>query len=633
MSIRIALDDNPPEFYTNLDFVSGRAILSLNRPEHIGNVVVKLEGESRTALGVPPGDRRTSIPTPRGNVVAESHKLLYKVQQVYPTDERAAAAAAGMGGSTLLHPGQHEFRFRFKVPLNNICYDPKAMSSLVGIGGPGAAGGFGGPGGGGGEGGAGGGVGGGFLGFGGFRTMDGSRQLFLQHTKSALPPSLTGFPAQAEIRYYIKVTIQRPGFFKENWRYQVGFKFLPIEPPRPPPTTQEAFARRPFTFKPRTTPLASPHLGQKRSSFFGIGGGSSSSNSGSKADEAEQQQQQQQQQQKRPPETPPSIEMSARIPYPSIITCNQPLPLRLIARKLTPPSASSSDGPVYLTGLEIALVGFTHVRVQDLHHHEMTRWIVFSASNLNVELRFPPPPTTTTTNNADTDADAGTPADEFEVPADGLWGGRPLPNTIAPSFQTCNLERRYEIEVKLSLSWGGGNSSSSDVSGSGGGLWGKIGSSKHNGGMPPQVIHLPLKLSRVLVYSGISPPQQLLETLPPKIPPRPTPHFQPSSLSQQSQHDPIYEPAPPQHQHQHQHPQHPQHLQPSSAAAGPSSASSPYDDLPPSYDEAMAADITAPPTQARPAYSGVTAENAPSTMPTTTTTTTTSDPAAAGGKS
>ena len=116
------------------------------------------------------------------------------------------------------------------------------MGSMTGLGGPGA---------------------GGLLGKSGFRTMDPTRQLMLHHVKATLPPSLTGFPQTAEIRYYVKVTIQRPGIFKENWRYQLGFKFLPIEPPRQPLSRQETFARRPFTFKPRT-PLPS-----SRRSFFG----------------------------------------------------------------------------------------------------------------------------------------------------------------------------------------------------------------------------------------------------------------------------------------------------------------------------------------------------------------------------
>ncbi|KAK0655513.1 hypothetical protein B0T16DRAFT_499445 [Cercophora newfieldiana] len=57
MSIRIALD-NPAEFYTNLDVIRGHVVISLSRNEHIGAVIVKLEGESKTALGLPPDGYR-----------------------------------------------------------------------------------------------------------------------------------------------------------------------------------------------------------------------------------------------------------------------------------------------------------------------------------------------------------------------------------------------------------------------------------------------------------------------------------------------------------------------------------------------------------------------------------------------
>ena len=638
MAVRIVLD-NPPEFYTNLDFVSGRVVLNLGRPETVGAVVVKLEGESRTALAPPLEDhdhhRRGTLPGSPGPLVSENHKLLYKVQQVYP-DERAAAASSSLSlgpSPTTLNPGQHHFRFRFKVPLNNICHDPKAMSALVGVGSGGGSGSYDGEGS---SPSAAMGPGGGFLGLGlgGFRTMDGTRQLFLRHVKATLPPSLTGFPHEAEIRYYIKVTVQRPGFFKENWRYQLGFKFLPIEPPRPPPTHQEAFARRPFVFRTPIQQQQQQHQHQhqhnqqpstisKKSSLFGL---SSSSKTNHTSDPATQQPQPQPQ----PPLQqlpPPTIEMAARVPHPSIISCNEPLPLRLLARRLSGPYA----GTVRLVGLEIALVGHTHVRVQDLHREEHTRWIVVSAGNLSVEL-FPArrrdgesggvasssssngesSQSRNTSDNINTGkAGDNTPAatangdgkgagtaaeqqqdnnntnnndaeEEFEIPAEGLWAHLPLPNTVAPSFRTCNLERRYEIEVKLSLSWDGGSSSSStSSSSSGGGVWGWMkGSSGGEKPPPPQIIHLPLTLSRVEVFSGIRPPRP---------PGHPLHHPHPPHYQQQQQ---------PQQQQQHQPPQEP-----------------PYDDLPPSYDEAMAADITAPPVQARPAYSGVTAENDPSTLP------------------
>ena len=39
-----------------------------------------------------------------------------------------------------------------------------------------------------------------------------------RHVKKTLPPTLSGLPGEAEIRYYVKVTVQRPAFYKENFR-------------------------------------------------------------------------------------------------------------------------------------------------------------------------------------------------------------------------------------------------------------------------------------------------------------------------------------------------------------------------------------------------------------------------------
>ncbi|KAI1196886.1 hypothetical protein F5X97DRAFT_303785 [Nemania serpens] len=511
MSIRLVLD-RPPEFYTNLDFISGRVIIALQRPETIGNIIVKLEGEARTALTIQ-SDRRDDRNGP-GNNVTENHKVLYRVFQVYPDDSLALS----------LPPGQHEFKFNFKVPLNNICHDARAISAIMGVGGFGGVGNA------------------GILGMGGFRTMDGAKQLMLPHVKATLPPSLTGFPQEAEVRYYIKVTVQRPGIFKENWRYELGFKFLPIEPPRPNSPRQEAFARRPFVFKPRT-PLSA------RRSFFGTKPTHTPNGMA---------------------QTPPSVEISARLPFPSILTCNQPIPLRLIAKKLLAPQEQ-----VHLTALEIALVGYTHVRVANLEKVERTTWVVVSALNLSIALGSP-------TDPADT---------EFEVPST-LWASHRLPNTVAPSFRTCNLMRRYELEVKLSLSWG-------------------LPGVAKTAGLLPQIISLPLSMSKIEVFSGIKPPAQLLQavTAPtattstgpgantssstygngatPRPPPRPSTNGRPAMPPRPS--DPLYPPQ----------------LGPDNVPA--------YDDAPPSYDEAIAESLAGP--QDRPAYSGVTAENAPSTMP------------------
>ena len=46
----------------------------------------------------------------------------------------------------------------------------------------------------------------------------GIAQDYNRHVKRPLPPSLTGFPGEAEIRYFVKATAQRAAFYKENFR-------------------------------------------------------------------------------------------------------------------------------------------------------------------------------------------------------------------------------------------------------------------------------------------------------------------------------------------------------------------------------------------------------------------------------
>lgn len=39
-----------------------------------------------------------------------------------------------------------------------------------------------------------------------------------RHVKKTLPPTLTGYPGEVDIRYFLKATVQRPAFYKENFR-------------------------------------------------------------------------------------------------------------------------------------------------------------------------------------------------------------------------------------------------------------------------------------------------------------------------------------------------------------------------------------------------------------------------------
>ncbi|KAK3996666.1 hypothetical protein QBC44DRAFT_136296 [Cladorrhinum sp. PSN332] len=579
MSIRVALE-NPPEFYTNLDVLRGQVLLSLSRHEQVGAIIVKLEGESRTALGIPVDNSTSGVPhrdmPSSGDVIYENHKILYKVAQAFP-DENAAPSP----GPIVLNPGQHRFPFQFKFPFNNACGNTEAMAKIGGVV---NAGGF---------------SPGGMFGLGGIRVMDGTKQLMYSHVTKTLPPSFTGLQNQAEIRYYVKVTIQRPGIFKENWRYQIGLKFLPIEPPRPPKTNQEAYARRPFTFQPRTP--NSTLQGAKRSSIFG-----GRRTPQPPADGPSE------------PEAPPSIEMSARLPHPAILTCNKPIPLRLIAKKLV-----ATNAEVYLTGLQIELFGKTVVRCQDLINVETSPWIIVSRGGLTIPVSNP------------SDA-VGT---EITLP-DTIWSNAPLPNTVMPSFLTCNLGREYRLEVRLSLSWGKSAAQSSSSHSLFGGSSNK-GKSKLDISNLPQQIHLPLSFSSVQVYSGLSPPPQLVEAMRSG---RRRPQQQQQQQQQQqsansstpnrrpnSATEAAFGPQPPRlpPRQPTNPPVQQQPAQPVAQASGSGSGGSgfanplyppqlrpgqdapPYDDAPPTYEEAMAEEMTGPAIPAeRPAYSGVTDENA-----------------------
>ncbi|KAM3550152.1 hypothetical protein ARSEF4850_008491 [Beauveria asiatica] len=521
MSMRITLD-NQPEFFTNLDIISGQVLLNLNRPEQIGGIVVKLEGVSNTILQPQypfenGRDGRDGYSTSNSAINSESHKILYKVQQVFPDEYHSSTNSPF--GSFPLHPGQHQFPFKFKMPINNACSDSHAMASLANQSLSGA----------------------GMFGARGIRLMDGTKQLYLKHVTRTLPPSLSGVYNDAEIRYYIKVTVQRPGILKENWRFQLGFKFMPIEPPRSPPRGQESFARRPFSFAFR--PL-SPQ-GKPKGSLFGI----------KNSFEAEPP--------ANPPPPPQSVELSARLPHPLVLTCNRPVPLRLIAKKLV-----NNPQQVYLTSIQIDLIGTTVLSAHGQILQKSNRWVIASNPQLEVPLITP----------------TGEVGSEIIVP-DEPWSQKPLPNTVAPSFTTCNISRRYEVQILVTLRLG-----------------------KKNAKIIPESITLPLHFANVEVFSGVKPPRELVEAatnagfsqgeLRPHLPPRQSVSGPSGTAAHQAPPLPLRRP---------------------SGAVQPPPAAQPeeYEDAPPSYSEAMAESASMPFDQdnPRPPFSGVTAEHAPSQLP------------------
>ncbi|KAJ5761410.1 hypothetical protein N7533_003449 [Penicillium manginii] len=443
--------------YTNLDFLSGKVILHLPTEAAIGGIQVKLEGESRTRLSGPRNPHNANSDKKRTEL--EHHKILYKVATVFPT---AAVMQAGQPATSYTFaPGSYEYPFQFKFPFNNACNTHNSMLTNLN-----------------------------FTGYKVEMARDTNR-----HVKKTLPPSLSGFAGMADIKYFVKVTVIRPQFYKENIRAIVPLNFLPIEPPRTGNPNEETYARRKHQFsKP-------PNTNRKKSIF-------SRSSSSLKDGMTE----------------PPKVTLDARLPNPSILTCNEPVPLRLILKKLT-----DSPDRIYLQMLQIELISFTKIVAHDLTREEIGSWVIVSRSNMNIAL------------GGETDA----PGTDWNIDPI-LWNKFPLPNSVAPSFETCNIERRYELEVRIGLMHG------------------------TPGDMKPQLIVLPLRMP-VKVYSGIAPPQALLDAMAAvKLQPSPTKTTpQPPWPASSEQPRPAMPPRP-------------------EGEPIPADAGAVYDDAPPSYEDAIA---------------------------------------------
>lgn len=208
----------------------------------------------------------------------------------------------------------------------------------------------------------------------------------------------------------MKVTVNRPQFFKENPRAIANFTLLPIEPPRPETTDGEAYARRQHQFIENALSVASGKKGlfDRKSSSNGI-----------------------------PPSpalgsVPPRISLDARLPNPAVLTCNQDIPLRLLMKNVSERSKN-----VYLQMLQIELIGYTKVRAHEVARTESNSWILCSFSNMNIPI--------------------GTPTDpiDTEIPINSeYWQNKPIPNVVPPTFATCNLSRHYELEVRVGVGYG-----------------------------------------------------------------------------------------------------------------------------------------------------------------------------------
>jgi len=97
--------------FTNLDVITGKVILKVPNPTNVSNVVVKLEGESRTRLLAPVRPDRPDKQKP----TLEVHKFLYKTQIVWPEGLRQEDLLTNSKASFAINAGNYEYPFQFKA--------------------------------------------------------------------------------------------------------------------------------------------------------------------------------------------------------------------------------------------------------------------------------------------------------------------------------------------------------------------------------------------------------------------------------------------------------------------------------------------------------------------------------------
>ncbi|KAF2664206.1 hypothetical protein BT63DRAFT_103317 [Microthyrium microscopicum] len=268
MSVKILLDQSGK--YTNLDVIKGRVILRLFQPSKISYVIVKLEGEARTRLqGVNPDSNRPEN-------FLEIHKLLYKMQRVFPPPNVQVNPREKM--SFQLAPGSYEYPFEFKIPFNNSClaniqaHGPSTPFNMAGF------------------------------------NIEVSKSA-PHHVKTTLPPTMHQ-SQEAGIRYFVKATVNVPSLFKENPRAITYFSFDPIEPPRPK-SDGEAYARRQHQFNDNPE--------QPKRKFSLKLGAAPTPPPVTNAQLAR-------------------FSIDVRMPNPSVLTCGKDIPLRVLIKQQSPRS-------------------------------------------------------------------------------------------------------------------------------------------------------------------------------------------------------------------------------------------------------------------------------------------------------
>src|SRR5579871_439791 len=293
-------------------------------------------------------------------------------QVVWPDKKLRETKAANASSSShfTLQAGSYTFPFRLRLPINNACQPPPSMMSRQNY----------------------------HLTNNSITTVSHPQG----HVKQTLPPSLGGID-DAYIRYFVKVTVNRPSFFSRNHRHIIPFVFCPIEPPRPPPQNNQIFVRKKHT-------LALSAKQQEPGFWGGLFKKTPSTGNGG------------------------TVAFEARLPNPPIIVPTEPIPLSLYLKRV-----DASEGIIYVRSVQIMLGMTTFIAAQGYRRELGYLLPILNVGNLNITLPA---------NQNEIKIDPANLIQQTSQKAKGIT----LPDTVPPSFRTCNIARRYTLVLQMGVS-------------------------------------------------------------------------------------------------------------------------------------------------------------------------------------
>lgn len=251
------------------------------------------------------------------------------------------------------------------------------------------------------------------------------------HVKQILPPSLTGLPGLAEISYYVKVTIRFSSIFRDSLRSAAHFKFAPLTP-LSAMCSSDSFktTRIPFKF-------------QEKISFKAKNWKNNGLNITN---------------------VTPRGELFIRLPQPTNVICSKHVPVALMLRKL-----NKCSKHLFLVSFTMHVISQVKVKVDGMVRTDSSTWVVANINGLSMEI-------------GSASDEEGTECNISQV----LWGQFPIPNSIGPSFRTCNISRSHELDIRVGLGFG-----------------------TIENEIQPQIIILPFRVP-IEVFSGITSPSSCL---------------------------------------------------------------------------------------------------------------------------